>query len=61
MLQQQDNMLQDEVVNFGQHVQQHQQQQQQQQQLQLQLQRHNIPHNPVYPKQQSTIKFVDLF
>ena len=44
MLQQQDNMLQDEVVNFGQHVQPHQQQ------LQLH-QQHNIPHNPVYPKQ----------
>ena len=46
MLQRQDNMLQDdEVVNFGQQVQQPQHQQQ------LQLQQHNIPHNPVYPKQ----------
>ena len=49
MLQQrQDNMLQDEeVVHFGQRVQQLQDQQQ------LQLQQHNISHNPVYPKQTS--------
>ena len=46
MLQQPKNMLQDEeVVHFGQRVQQPQDQQQ------LQLQQHNIPHNPVYPKQ----------
>ena len=47
MLQQrQDNMLQDdEVVSFGQRA------QQQQDQQQLQLRQHNIPHNPVYPKQ----------
>ena len=47
MLQHQDHMLQDEeVVNFGQQVQQPQHHQQQ-----LQLQQHNIPHNPVCPKQ----------
>ena len=40
----QDNML-DEVVSFGQRA-QHQQDQQQ-----LQLRHHNIPHNPVSPKQ----------
>ena len=47
MLQQnQDNMLEDgEVVSFGQRA------QQQQDQQQLQLRQHNIPHNPVYPKQ----------
>ena len=48
MLQQrQDNMLQDneEVVSFGQRA------QQQQDQQQLLLRQHNIPHNPVYPKQ----------
>ena len=47
MLQQhQDNMLEDgEVVSFGQRA-QHQQDQQQ-----LQSRQHNIPHNPVYPKQ----------
>ena len=46
MLQQnQDNMLEDgEVVSFGQRA-------QQQDQQQLQLRQHNIPHNPVYPKQ----------
>ena len=46
MLQQhQDNMLEDgEVVSFGQRA-------QQQDQQQLQLKQHNIPHNPVYPKQ----------
>ena len=44
MLQRQDNMLQDEeVVDFGQRVQQPQHQQQ--------LQQYNIPHNPVVPKQ----------
>ena len=48
MLQQPNNMLQDEeVVHFGQRVQQPQHQQQ------LQLQQHNISHSPVYPKQQS--------
>ena len=41
----QDNMLDEEVVSFGQRA-QHQQDQQQ-----LQLRQHNIPHNPVYPKQ----------
>ena len=40
----QDNMLEDEVVSFGQRA-------QQQDQQQLQLRQHNIPHNPVYPKQ----------
>ena len=49
MLQQnQDNMLEDEVVSFGQRA------QQQQDQQQLQLRQHNIPHNPVYPKQVMT-------
>ena len=43
----QDNMLDEEVVSFGQRA----QQQQQDQQQQLQLRQHNIPHNPVYPKQ----------
>ena len=49
MLQQrQDNMLQDdEVVSFGQRA-------QQQDQQQLQLRQHNIPRNPVYPKQRTT-------
>ena len=49
----QDNMLEDEVVSFGQRA-------QQQDQQQLQLRQHNIPHNPVYPKQlhaQSKYKF----
>ena len=41
----QDNMLDDEVVSFGQRA------QQQQEQQQLQLRQHNIPHNPVNPKQ----------
>ena len=41
----QDNMLDEEVVSFGQRA-QHQQDQQQ-----LQLRQHNIPHNPVSPKQ----------
>ena len=41
----QDNMLDDEVVSFGQRA------QQQQDQQQLQLRQHNIPHNPVNPKQ----------
>ena len=41
----QDNILDEEVVNFGQRA-QHQQEQQQ-----LQLRQHNIPHNPVLPKQ----------
>ena len=41
----QDNMLDEEVVSFGQRA------QQQQDQQQLQLGQHNIPHNPVYPKQ----------
>ena len=41
----QDNMVDEEVVSFGQRA-QHQQDQQQ-----LQLGQHNIPHNPVYPKQ----------
>ena len=41
----QDNMLEEEVVSFGQRA-QHQQEQQQ-----LQLRQHNIPHNPVSPKQ----------
>ena len=41
----QDNMLDEEVVSFGQRA-QHQQEQQQ-----LQLRQHNIPHNPVSPKQ----------
>ena len=45
----QDNMLDEEVVSFGQRA---QQQQQDQQQQQLQLRQHNIPHNPVYPKQE---------
>ena len=40
----QDNMLDEEVVSFGQRA------QQQQDQQQLQLRQHNIPHNPVYPK-----------
>ena len=40
----QDNMLEEEVVSFGQRA-------QQQDQQQLQLRQHNIPHNPVYPKQ----------
>ena len=53
MLQQPNNMLQDEeVVHFGQRV----QQPQHQQQLQLQLQQHNIPHNPVYPKHSDAMK-----
>ena len=39
----QDNMLDEEVVSFGQRA-QHQQEQQ------LQLRQHNIPHNPVSPK-----------
>ena len=44
----QDNMLEDgEVVSFGQRA-------QQQDQQQLQLRQHNIPHNPVYPKQEQT-------
>ena len=38
----QDNMLDEEVVSFGQRA-QHQQDQQQ-----LQLRQHNIPHNPVW-------------
>ena len=42
----QDNMLEEEVVSFGQRA-----QQQQQDQQQLQLRQHNIPHNPVNPKQ----------
>ena len=42
----QDNMLEEEVVSFGQRA-----QQQPQDQQQLQLRQHNIPHNPVYPKQ----------
>ena len=42
--QHQDNMLEDEVVSFGQRA------QQQQDQQQLQLRQHNIPHNPVIPK-----------
>ena len=41
----QDNMLEEEVVSFGQRA------QQQQDQQQLQLRQHNIPHNAVYPKQ----------
>ena len=41
----QDNMLEGEVVSFGQRA------QQQQDQQQLQLRQHNIPHNPVYLKQ----------
>ena len=41
----QDNMLNEEVVSFGQRA-QHQQDQQQ-----FQLRQHNIPHNPVSPKQ----------
>ena len=41
----QDNMLEEEV-SFGQRA-----QQQQQDQQQLQLRQHNIPHNPIYPKQ----------
>ena len=49
------NMLQDEeVVNFGQRVQQPQHQQQ------LQLQQHDIPHNPVYPKQFSAHRTVKV-
>ena len=43
----QDKMLEEEVVSFGQRT-QHQQQHDQQQ---LQLRQHNIPHNPVNPKQ----------
>ena len=39
------NMLEEEVVSFGQRA------QQQQDQQQLQLRQHNIPHNPVYPEQ----------
>ena len=41
----QDNMLDEEVVSFGQRA------QQQQDQQQLQLRQHNIPHSPAYPKQ----------
>ena len=41
----QDNMLEEEVVSFGQRA------QQQQDQQQLQLRQHNIPHDSVYPKQ----------
>ena len=49
MLQHPNNMIQDEeVVHFGQRVQQPQDQQQ------LQLQQHNISHNPVYPKHNSS-------
>ena len=40
----QDNMVDDEVVSFGQRA------QQQQDQQQLQLRQHNISHNPCYPK-----------
>ena len=54
MLQCQDNMIQDEeVVNFGQRVQQPQHQQQ------LQLQQHNIPHNPVFPKHSPSILILE--
>ena len=42
----QDNMVDEEVVSFGQRA-QHQQQHDQQQ---LQLRQHNIPHNPVLPE-----------
>ena len=42
----QDNMVDEEVVSFGQRA-----QQQQQDQQQLHFRQHNIPHNPVYPKQ----------
>ena len=48
----QDNMLEEEVVSFGQRA-------QQQDQQQLQLRQHNIPHNPVNPKhfdQKKTMK-----
>ena len=41
----QDNMLDEEVVSFGQRA------QQQQDQQQLQLRQHNISHNPVNPEQ----------
>ena len=44
----QDNMLDEEVVSFGQRA-------QQQDQQQLQLRQHNIPHNPVYPKHFSAL------
>ena len=47
----QDNMLDEEVVSFGQRA-QHQQDQQQ-----LQLRQHNIPHNPVSPKQNECSNF----
>ena len=43
----QDNMLEDEVVSFGQRA-------QQQDQQQLQLRQHNIPHNPVVLKLEKT-------
>ena len=56
MLQQhQDNMSQDsEVVSFGQRAQQHQDQQQ------LQPRQHNIPHNPVDPKQTVGLNKIDF-
>ena len=46
----QDNMVDEEVVSFGQRA-QHQQDQQQ-----LQLRQHNIPHNPVYPKHETGVE-----
>ena len=49
----QDNMLEEEVVSFGQRA------QQQQDQQQLQLRQHNIPHNPVYPKHQCAQQLLD--
>ena len=56
MLQQnQDNMLEDEVVSFGQRA------QQQQDQQQLQLRQYSIPHNPVIPKQHFVVSRSHLF
>ena len=48
----QDNMLEEEVVSFGQRA------QQQQDQQQLQLRQHNISHNPVNPKHQELIQSI---
>ena len=52
----QDNMVDEEVVSFGQRT-QHQQQHDQQQ---LQLRQHNIPHNPVYPEQRGSVEGREL-
>ena len=51
----QDNMLDEEVVSFGQRA-QHQQDQQQ-----LQLRQHNIPHNPVSPETEFNRRHIPLF